>query len=303
MRRLTGAVNLALLILVVITTLSGGLAFGVGTGPADAALAAVHGCSGLALLLLVPAKARIARRGLRRRGRWRKGTSLALAGVALLAVGSGVLHAVGGFRPYVGLLPMQLHVGAAVATLVLLGAHVWAHRRRARARRPRPPPRAARRRPRRRRGGAVARRPRPRASGHGLARGRVGRPRRHARDAVAVRPRAAARPGVLAAAAARRTARPRRARRPSAAHPARRARLHRRVVGRAGVARGRAGRAGGGVGQVDRGRVRHRLPPPLPGGATRTRCCWPRTWAGGRSRRGTAGRPGWSRRGGAGSGG
>ena len=97
-RRLTGAVNLALLILVVITTLSGGLAFGVGTAPAAAALAAVHGCSGRALLLLLPAKARIARRGLRRPGRWRKGTSLALAGVALLAVGSGVLHALGGFR-------------------------------------------------------------------------------------------------------------------------------------------------------------------------------------------------------------
>jgi len=132
-RRLTGAVNLALLTLLVIITLSGGLAFGVGTGPADAALAAVHGCSGLALLLLIPAKARIARRGLRRPGRWRKGTSLALAGAALLAVGTGVVHAVGGFRPYVGLLPMQVHVGAAVAALVLLGAHLWAHRRRTRA--------------------------------------------------------------------------------------------------------------------------------------------------------------------------
>jgi DMSO/TMAO reductase YedYZ molybdopterin-dependent catalytic subunit len=131
-RWLTGAVNLALLTLLVIITLSGGLAFAVGTGPADAALAAVHGCSGLALLLLVPAKARIARRGLRRPGRWRKGTSLALGSVVLLAVGTGVLHAIGGFRPYIGLLPMQLHVGAAVATLVLLGAHVRAHRRRTR---------------------------------------------------------------------------------------------------------------------------------------------------------------------------
>ena len=42
--------------------------------------------------------------------------------LVLAAIGSGLLHAVGGWRPYLGLLPMQLHVGAAgVVALLVLG--------------------------------------------------------------------------------------------------------------------------------------------------------------------------------------
>lgn len=128
-------VNTALLTLLAITTVSGGLAFAAGTEPAAAALVAVHGAAGLGLLLLAPAKTRIARRGLRRPGRSRRVMSLVFAALVLLAVCSGLLHAISGFRTHVGLLPMQVHVGSAAAAVGLLGAHVWTHRRRARIRR------------------------------------------------------------------------------------------------------------------------------------------------------------------------
>jgi DMSO/TMAO reductase YedYZ molybdopterin-dependent catalytic subunit len=94
----------------------------------------VHGTAGLGLLLLAPVKIRIARRGLRRRGRSRKVISLAFPALVLLAVGSGLLHTLG-FRAHLGLLPMQVHVGSALAAVALLGAHLWAHRRRVTVRR------------------------------------------------------------------------------------------------------------------------------------------------------------------------
>jgi molybdopterin-dependent oxidoreductase-like protein protein len=123
-------VNVSLLALFVTALLTGVLAFAVGTEPAARVVVAVHGASGLGALLLVPAKAAIARRGLRRARAPRAALGLGLAVVALLAVGSGLLHAVGGFAPVLGLLPMQLHVGAAVAAAVLLAGHVAVHRRR-----------------------------------------------------------------------------------------------------------------------------------------------------------------------------
>jgi DMSO/TMAO reductase YedYZ molybdopterin-dependent catalytic subunit len=132
MNRWARPVNVTLLALLVITTASGGLAFTVGSAPASTVVVAVHGASGLGLLLVVPAKVRIARRGLRRPGRSRKVISLALTVLALLAVASGLLHAIGGFRPYLGLLPMQIHVGAALVAVALLVAHVVAHQSRAR---------------------------------------------------------------------------------------------------------------------------------------------------------------------------
>jgi DMSO/TMAO reductase YedYZ molybdopterin-dependent catalytic subunit len=122
-------INMALLALLVITTASGGIAFGVGAAGPVRPIVAVHGASGLGLLLLVPAKVAIARRGLCRPGRSRKVIGCVLAALVLLAVASGLLHAVGGFRPYLGLLPMQLHVGSALGAVGLLAGHVGAHRR------------------------------------------------------------------------------------------------------------------------------------------------------------------------------
>jgi DMSO/TMAO reductase YedYZ molybdopterin-dependent catalytic subunit len=129
MIRWTRPVNLALLALFVTALGSGVLAFAVGTEPASALVVAVHGASGLGTLLLVPAKVAIARHGLRRARPARAGLGLALAATAVLVIGSGLLHAVGGFRPWLGLLPMQLHVGAAVLAVGLLAAHIAVHRR------------------------------------------------------------------------------------------------------------------------------------------------------------------------------
>ncbi|MGQ0575593.1 MAG: hypothetical protein ACT4RN_15535, partial [Pseudonocardia sp.] len=128
-------VNAAILILTVIVTASGVLAFAVGAAGPSRALAAVHGASGLGLLLLAPSKIMIARRGLRRPGRRRKVIGLTAAALVLTAIGSGLLHAVGGFRTYAGLLPMQIHVGAALGAAALLAVHVAHHRRRVRVRR------------------------------------------------------------------------------------------------------------------------------------------------------------------------
>ena len=197
------AVNVTLLTLFVFATASGGLAFGLGAAPFGPSSWGARG-SRLGLLVLVPAKARIARRGLRRPGRSRKVISWTLSVIVMVAIAGGLLHAMRGFAPVLGLLPMQIHVGAALAAAALLVAHVLPYRHR-------PPDR-------------------PRAA-HGPARGRAavgglalwavapGRERRftgsHEVSALPVTqwlfdPVLGDRPGGVAAAAARRRARPRR---------------------------------------------------------------------------------------------
>ncbi len=128
MSRRTRVVNVTLMTLFVVAALSGGLAFLAGAQPAAGVIVAVHGASGLGLVVLVPAKVRIARRGLRRPGSSRKVISLALAVLVAAVIGSGLLHAIGGFRPHLGLLPMQIHVGSALAALVLIAAHALPRR-------------------------------------------------------------------------------------------------------------------------------------------------------------------------------
>ena len=177
--------------------------------------------------------------------------------LVIAAIAGGLLHALRGFAPVLGLLPMQIHVGAALAAAGLLAAHVLPYRHR-------PPdrPRAAHGPARgaggRGRAGAVGRRAGPGRRYTGSHAG--GRAARHA---VAVRPGARPRPDGLAAAAPRRPARPRRARRPPADDRPRGDRLHRRLVGRGGVAGGAARRPGAAVDRAGR-RVGHRLPPPPP---------------------------------------
>jgi hypothetical protein len=129
MIRWTRQVNVALLALFVIALASGALAYAVGSEPASPLIVAVHGASGLGALLLAPAKTVIARHGLRRAGAGRTWLGLGLAVGAVVVIGSGLLHALGGFRPWLGLLPMQLHVGAAVVATALLLGHVAVHRR------------------------------------------------------------------------------------------------------------------------------------------------------------------------------
>ena len=59
-------------------------------------------------------------------------TSWTLSVLVVAAIAGGLLHAIRGFAPVLGLLPMQIHVGAALAAAVLLAAHVlpYRHRRR-----------------------------------------------------------------------------------------------------------------------------------------------------------------------------
>ena len=98
------ALNVTLLTLLAVATVSGVVAFGVGGSLAAARwVVAVHGASGLGLLLLAPAKIPVTRRGLRRPGRSRKVLSLTFT--VLTAIGSGLLHAVGGWRPYLWAAP------------------------------------------------------------------------------------------------------------------------------------------------------------------------------------------------------
>ena len=122
-------VNVTLLALLAITTGSGWLGFGTGSTGLAKIIILVHGVSGIALLILVPAKARIAKWGLRSAGWSRKVIGLGLAALVLSSIASGLLHAVGGWRTYAGLLPMQLHVGAATAAGLLLVGHVLIHHR------------------------------------------------------------------------------------------------------------------------------------------------------------------------------
>lgn len=126
--------NLALLTLLLVTLVTGVLAFGLGSVVPARWLAVTHGAAGFAVLLLAPWKAVIVRRGLRRPGTARHAGSLALLLFVAVSIGSGVLHAAGGWRTYLGLLPMQLHVGSAVAAAVVLVLHLTGHRRRQRFR-------------------------------------------------------------------------------------------------------------------------------------------------------------------------
>ena len=122
--------NLALLALVPAAVLTGFLCFLVGSGPVRLTVVA-HGVVGLAIVLLIPWKSTISRRGLRHR---RSGhiTSLALAVLVIVALVSGLLHATGVLLEAAGLSAMQVHVGAGLIALVPLVLHV--RRRRTRPR-------------------------------------------------------------------------------------------------------------------------------------------------------------------------
>ncbi len=122
--------NFALLVLLSVTAVTGVLAFAIGQPSWSRVVVVLHGAAGLGAVLLLPWKALIARRGLRRAGTARRAASLVLALLVLVTIGSGVLHAAGGFRDYLGLTAMQVHVGAALVALPLLVAHLVSYRRR-----------------------------------------------------------------------------------------------------------------------------------------------------------------------------
>jgi hypothetical protein len=119
--------NLALLILLAGALGTGFLAFALGSGW-NRWVAIAHGAVALGILILAPWKSMIARRGLRRDrpGSWASLVFTVLVSLALLAgIGhsTGLLRTLGG-----GITAMQLHVGAALASIPFGVWHVVARR-------------------------------------------------------------------------------------------------------------------------------------------------------------------------------
>ncbi|GAA4726513.1 hypothetical protein GCM10025782_26110 [Pedococcus ginsenosidimutans] len=127
--------NLALLVVVPLAAATGFAMFIVGSGPVWP-VAVLHGVVALVVVVLVPWKSTVVRRGLRRSGRLaRPGRveSLALGISVVLALVSGVAHVVGAVFASSRLTTLQVHVGAGILAVVLTIAH--ARQRRVRPRR------------------------------------------------------------------------------------------------------------------------------------------------------------------------
>jgi DMSO/TMAO reductase YedYZ molybdopterin-dependent catalytic subunit len=115
--------NLALLCLLTLAFFSGWVAFELSGQPARATLV-IHAAAGVGIVLLVPWKALIARRGLRRprRLRW---ASLVLAIGVVISLVFGFVHSFG--WPDIGYLTaIDFHVGAAICVLPFVVWHVLA---------------------------------------------------------------------------------------------------------------------------------------------------------------------------------
>jgi hypothetical protein len=115
--------NLALLSLLAVAFFSGWVAFELSGQPARATLV-IHAAAGVAIVLLVPWKALVARRGLRRPRplRW---ASLVLALGLVVSLVFGFVHSLG--RPDIGYLTaLDFHVGAAICVVPFVLWHILA---------------------------------------------------------------------------------------------------------------------------------------------------------------------------------
>lgn len=119
--------NVALLVLLAGALLTGTLVFALGTRWAAVAVAA-HGVMTLGLLLFVPWKWRIVRRGLDARPARSTWPSVVLGVLVVVAVATGLLHSSGLVLRYGPFDDMQVHVVAAVATVPLLIWHLLGRR-------------------------------------------------------------------------------------------------------------------------------------------------------------------------------
>jgi hypothetical protein len=118
--------NFALFGLTLIATLTGSLAFGIGARWVRWVVIG-HGVAGLAIVALVPWKAGIVARGVRRH---RSGSvpAIVLAALVSIVVISGFAHAAGLTGSLGSVSAMQVHVGAALASIPLMAWHVAARR-------------------------------------------------------------------------------------------------------------------------------------------------------------------------------
>lgn len=129
--RLGAQTNVALLGLLAVAFATGWLAFAFATAPARWSLL-LHAAGGFAILLLLPWKSMIARRGVRRArpGRW---ASIAFGVLVMVSLAAGLVHSTG-VLIYAGpLSAMEVHVGAALAAIPLAIWHVLARPVRLRA--------------------------------------------------------------------------------------------------------------------------------------------------------------------------
>jgi len=120
--------NLALLGLTLIATVTGSVAFGIGE-PWVRWVVIGHAIAGLGIVALVPWKAGIVARGVRRHHSGSVPAFLLAALVAIVVI-SGLAHAAGLVVSVGPVSAMQVHVGAALASIPLMGWHVVARRTR-----------------------------------------------------------------------------------------------------------------------------------------------------------------------------
>jgi DMSO/TMAO reductase YedYZ molybdopterin-dependent catalytic subunit len=118
--------NLALLVLLAAALATGALAYGIGGGWVGVVVV-LHGAVGIGIVLLAPWKSVIARRGLRRRPSGGS-ASLVLTLLVAVTVVFGVLHATGLAVDIGPVTAMQIHVGAALASIPFGIWHVIARR-------------------------------------------------------------------------------------------------------------------------------------------------------------------------------
>jgi DMSO/TMAO reductase YedYZ molybdopterin-dependent catalytic subunit len=129
--RPTRRTNLALLVLLAGAFATGWLAFGVEGARTSWVVGVAHATLGFGIVVLAPWKTVIVRRGLRRgRGHW---LALAFAGLVVVTLVTGVVHATLGPLQVAGITMLQIHVGSAIAAVPLAVLHVVRRPQRPRA--------------------------------------------------------------------------------------------------------------------------------------------------------------------------
>jgi DMSO/TMAO reductase YedYZ molybdopterin-dependent catalytic subunit len=114
--------NLALLALLLVAFVTGVASWLVGPG-AVRWIVIAHGIVGLGIVVLIPWKGVIARRGLRRR-RPGTGTSIAFAVLIVTSIVAAVIHVTGAVGAVGTFSPLGVHVATAVAAIIIGVVHV-----------------------------------------------------------------------------------------------------------------------------------------------------------------------------------